>query len=180
MKHLISILIVLLIVGCGQTKEIRRTERANKKLDKLVDKFPELNRKDTVQSIVTYTVKETKIDTVFELETDTVYKSANHIVITHFPPKELKYEKEGAVLSLKRIDSGKSWRYEMSAIIPEKRIEIPIEVYVDRIGPTKYTPYPLSKKQVFFIGLGQAIMWFLIVAIIVIIIRIAIKFNKPI
>ena len=116
---------------------------------------------------------------IFELETDTFYTPGNQITITHFPPKFLKYEKEGVVLTLKRIDSGKWWRYEMSANIKPKMVEVPVEVLVDRIGPTEYVSLPLSRWQVFFIGLGKALMWLLIEAIIVIIIRTAIKFNKP-
>lgn len=52
-KHLLSILLILtLTTSCQLTKQERRLNRASKKLDKLVTKFPELKRTDTVYTII--------------------------------------------------------------------------------------------------------------------------------
>jgi len=52
------------------TKEERLNKRANKKLENLTAKFPQLLEKDTLRDTVTITVDQIKIDTVFSTSKD--------------------------------------------------------------------------------------------------------------
>jgi len=83
MKNIILILILsALTIGCKLTKEERRMNRATKKLEKLVDQFPELERVDTLLFPVVYTTERQRIDTVVHLEQDTIYLQKENLTVT--------------------------------------------------------------------------------------------------
>lgn len=52
MRLITITLILLILTSCGSTKEMRRSNRAAKKLERLVEKFPELKRTDTIMTPV--------------------------------------------------------------------------------------------------------------------------------
>ena len=62
----------ILLSGCKLTKEERRMNRATKKLEKIVSKYPELERTDTIRYPVELVTERVKVDTMFQLSTDTV------------------------------------------------------------------------------------------------------------
>lgn len=70
MRHLTILAAALLLTGCLLTKEQRQNRRANKKLDKLIDKYPQLLEEDTLRDTVTVTIEEIRIDTVVQMSQD--------------------------------------------------------------------------------------------------------------
>lgn len=65
---LILVGIALLVQGCALTKEERQNKRANRKLEHLTDKYPQLLEKDTIRDTVI--VDSIHIDTVFQTSQD--------------------------------------------------------------------------------------------------------------
>ncbi len=72
MKALHLLLIILIATGCKLTKEERRMNRATKKLERLVTKFPELKRTDTTFYPVEVVTERVQFDTTLLVTTDTV------------------------------------------------------------------------------------------------------------
>jgi DNA primase catalytic subunit len=76
MKNLIIILLAISFISCNPfiSKELRRKNKANRKLEKVINKFPELLKKDT--AVVVYDTiiitESSKLDTVVSLDFDTI------------------------------------------------------------------------------------------------------------
>lgn len=84
MTHLPTILLALLIfTGCNLTKEERRLNRGTKKLERLVTKFPELKRTDTLLIDREVIVPRTHIDTIARLTTDTVTITKDRLTVRY-------------------------------------------------------------------------------------------------
>lgn len=60
----------LTLQGCLLTKTERQNKRANRKLERLTDKYPQLLEKDTLRDTVTVLVPEIKIDTFLQTSQD--------------------------------------------------------------------------------------------------------------
>lgn len=60
MRMLSFILLILLCTSCGTTKDMRRSNRAAKKLERLVEKYPELKRTDTILTPISIKTPEIK------------------------------------------------------------------------------------------------------------------------
>jgi len=71
MRAVIIVCLALLFCSCSLSKEERRMNRASKKLEKLVDKFPELQEKDTLIVPVQLHTERVVIDTLV-LVADTI------------------------------------------------------------------------------------------------------------
>ena len=61
---------LLLLQGCLLTKEERRNKRANRKLENLTAKYPQLLEKDTLRDTVLVQVPEIRIDTIIKTSQD--------------------------------------------------------------------------------------------------------------
>ena len=76
MKYILIILSLLFLTSCNPfiSKDLRRKNRANRKLEKLVRKFPELKVKDTLITNfdTTIIIEPTKIDTLVSFNFDTL------------------------------------------------------------------------------------------------------------
>ena len=59
------------MTGCVTTKEQRRSNRAARKLERLVERFPELSRTDTIHDTLSVVVPSIEVDTVL-LRADTI------------------------------------------------------------------------------------------------------------
>lgn len=159
-------------MSCGSSKEIRRLKKASKKLDKLVQKYPELDKQDTIKGVVIYESPKIVIDTIIEFDTDTLYLDSGTVIVTVLPPKNLEYRKEGVILKLQRVDSGKNWRYKLTAEIEPDTIAVPYEVILKVIQPAKIIEAPLTDFQRFLKGSGIALWIIIIIILLVLIIRI--------
>lgn len=169
-----SLMMVVLLLGSCNTREIRRANRASKKLTELTQKYPELLVKDTVWATVTYEVEKKVIDTVFQFDRDTTY-IGEVAYVSVLPPPFLNYYEEGVSVQLKRIDKGKDWIYKISATVEPKIIEVPVEVPVEVIKPIEYKPMPLKTWQK-FIGVSGIILWIILLFIATMII---VRMLKP-
>lgn len=69
-RYSIYLILVLITSSCILTKEQRLDRRANRKLERLTDKYPQLLVQDTIVDTVIVEVPEVKIDTVFKLSED--------------------------------------------------------------------------------------------------------------
>lgn len=76
MKKLTLILLSILLISCNPfiSKELRRKNKCNRKLDKVIRKCPELQKKDTTIAHfdTTIVINEVGIDTLVEIKFDTL------------------------------------------------------------------------------------------------------------
>jgi len=76
MKNLLILLLCISFVGCNPfiSKELRIKKRANRKLERLVKKYPELLKQDTASIIYDTTIITSNpiIDTAISLQFDTI------------------------------------------------------------------------------------------------------------
>ena len=73
MKKLLILLFCISFIGCNPfiSKELRKKKRANRKLERLIKKYPELKTTDTISYNVVMKTKEVKIDSFIVVEKDT-------------------------------------------------------------------------------------------------------------
>ena len=169
MKHITLILIILICTSCGTTKEMRRSNRAAKKLERLVAKFPELARTDTILtkvSLKTPTITGTIIQPLM------VPGTKEFITL----PGEIIYLPEGvepfsipfndniidAIFSYNGTD------FALDYTIKPIPIDTTITTTNDKIQPVQYKKMPLTWWQTLWITSGR-IAWLLLILIILII-----------
>lgn len=143
MRVLILALLIVLS-GCSTTKEMRRNNRAARKLERLVQKFPELSRTDTIRDTVAVIVPSIEIDTVVTpADTIRLSKDRWHVEIINTTDSVF-------------ITGG----CETDTIT--QIVEIPC----DTIQPTVYKPLPLKwwQKALMFLG-GAFGLYLLILAL---------------
>jgi len=179
MIRLTTILFLSLFVfSCGLPKDLRRLKRGSKKLEKLVAKYPELKRDTIIRDTVPVYIVEYVHDTVFSLETDTIWNDAGIKIIKTYPPNHFEYEKEGVKVSLDRVGH----EYKLTVESKADTIYVPFEVGVPVIQPAKVVKADFSKWQTFKMTSGL-IFWILIILFLVLIAlkifgRITIPFMK--
>lgn len=125
MKHILTItLISALLSSCALTKEERRMNRATKKLEKLVAKYPELKRTDTIRTIVE--VPRVSVDTILKFKSDTI-----------------RIEKDNLKVEIVRLpgDTVYQVRAECDTVF------VPVEVPCDTIQPTKVVASEKAKRK---------------------------------
>lgn len=135
---------------------MRRANKAERKLNKLLDKYPELHKKDTVEAEVNYLKPKTEIKFTFtKFEPDTMFIQ----------------NKDAKVYIWQRNDTifGK-------VICDTIRITETVQIPIQTVQPTKYLPMPLKWHQ-------KALMWmggfsFLILIILLILRFIERKLNQ--
>lgn len=163
MIRLISILLIGFLVSCGTPKELRRLKRGSKKMQKLVQKYPELLHNDTIRDTVSVFIPQIKIDTIFSLSVDTVY-SSDSLTKTIFikPPLHLEYEKSNVKVQLDYVQGD----YQISVEVYPDTIEVPVETIVEVIQPVKVVKADFSKWQRFKMTSGL-IFWILLIVFVV-------------
>ena len=114
---------------------MRRLKRGSKKLERLVDKYPELQIKDTVWATVNYVKPKTVIDIempVNQLPDSFIWRNGDARLI--------------------RVVRGDSVFYTVicDTVTVTNRVEIP----VDRVQPVKYVDKPLKWWQVGLMWIG--------------------------
>ena len=173
MKY-ISIILILLLASCSLPKDLRHLKRGSKKLQKLVIKYPELKRDTIIRDTIPVYIVEYIHDTIFTLETDTVYDDSL-IRIYIRPPQHFEYEKEGVKVSLDRVGN----QYKLTVESVADTIYVPFETKIEVIQPAKIVEKPLSWWQKLRMDLGLAFLVIILLLILVIILKITGKITIP-
>ena len=73
MKNIIIIFFAFSFISCNPfiTKDLRRKNNCNKKLERVVKKCPELLKKDTIRDTLEVKIPEVKIDSFIVIQKDT-------------------------------------------------------------------------------------------------------------
>jgi hypothetical protein len=152
MKNLaIYFTLIILITSCSEAKKLKRAE---KKIYKLTQEFPQLLKKDTLYDTVSIVTSEGRHDTQFVSQPgDTTYINNGKL--------EIKYVRIGDTTYIE--GKCKSDTIIQTVEIPVEQIVIRKESIIDQI--VKY--------------LKRSIIWVIILLVIAIAIKIAWKFIKP-
>ena len=152
MKNLaIYFTLIILLTSCSEAKKLRRAE---KKIYKLTQKFPQLLKKDTLHDTVSIVTSEVRHDTQFVSQPgDTTYINNGKL--------EIKYVRIGDTTYIE--GKCKSDTIIQTVEIPVEQIVIRKESVIDQI--VKY--------------LKRSIIWVIILLVIAIAVKIAWKFIKP-
>ena len=152
-KLLIGLLLILSSCSLEHRME-KKFRRAERKIEKLTIRYPELLKKDTINDTIKITTQEVKVDTIFN--------SADGDTVTLFKDKlRIQYVRQGDTVYI----SG-----ECKSDTIYKTISVPVEQIVVR----KQTILEQIQKH------SKRLIWFLIIlAIIYIAIRVIWKFIKP-
>ena len=153
---------------------MRKTNRASKKLEKLVQKHPELSKdtiiRDTVEVISIEYVYKTKIET----EIDTLYTDTGTI-ITIRPPKHFEYEREGIKVSLDWING----EYNLTIEAIADTIYVPFEKEIRVLQPKEYIPIPIKGFKRVIMNLGWSFLILIILLLILVALKIFTKVSIP-
>lgn len=176
MIRLITILFIgLFAFSCGLPKELRQLKRGTKKLNKLVAKYPGLKRDTIIRDTIAVYIVEYVHDTIFQLETDTIYNDAGIKIIKTYPPAHFEYEKDGIKVSLDRVGH----EYKLTVESKADTIYVPFEVPIAVIQPARVVKADFSKWQTFKMTSGL-IFWILIILFLVFMgLKIFGKFTIP-
>lgn len=193
MRNLLLISMLFLVSSCGillDGKSDRRLNRAERKLERLTTKFPELVQIDTLRDTVEVIVPKIDIDTFFTTNTDV---SGVDSILNKFEGKidsltalklgdEIKYyitkrqviedtlyfEEDGMMVKI--WQEGEVIRTKMFK--PEQIIEAPVEIPFDQIKPVEENWFEKSVSltqrfgfmilMVFLIIIGVRKLWKLV------------------
>lgn len=150
MKNIYLLILSLFLISC-LPKEIREKKRCNKKLERLVEKCPQLLNKDTIHDTIHVVVPEllikdslfVKVDT-FRLEKLVPYAKIKE-VLKHISIDTTINHADYTLIF--RLSNG---LFSHDITIKEKTIEKPIETVVDVVKPNELTWY--EKLQVWYFG----------------------------
>lgn len=190
MKNIALILIILIFTSCGVNKllpklptneptkkEIRRSNRAAKKLERLVEKFPELKRTDTVLTKVSMNTPEitgTIIRPVFvpgEKEFITLPGEPIFLPST-VEPFAIPFN-DNAIDALFSYDGSD---FTLDYTIKPIPLDTIITTVEQKIQSKEYEPIPLSWWQITLMALG-ALLIFLFILTIIGLIKGLVKFS---
>lgn len=128
------ILIGFVVLGCLESKEIRRSNRASRKLEKVTKRFPELLIADTVRAEMDFAKPKTEL----------------FVSVSRNTPDSMSWKKGDATLI--RVVSKDSTFYTVicDTVIVTNTIKIPVE----KIQPVQYFKIPLTwwQKALMFLG----------------------------
>lgn len=151
MRQLSVITLLLLLVSCSPAAKLRRAER---KIEKLTQKYPQLLQKDTLYDTVSIITPEVRYDTQFvDVPGDTT--------VINYDKIEIKYVRVGDTTFIKA--KCKSDTIVQTVEIPYEKIVVRKQSLVDQLIR-------------FFKG---GVLWILIFILLIGIIRVSLKFLKP-
>jgi len=185
MKNLIIIFLAISFISCNPfiTKDLRRKNKCNRKLQRVVNKCPELLSNDTIRDTVSILVPEVRIDSFITIVKDTAEIDSLVSLIQDPGVQEIikqyiyRYKPFNDTIT-QIIDGytfrfyveGQNIRYEVDK--PAELIKKPIEVIIPIVKPVELTT--IEKALDFF---SRFWWWFVIGLIFFILIRI---FGKTI
>ena len=128
----VFLIMIFTTTSCSTTKEMRRANRATRKLEKLTMRFPELLQRDTIRDTIPAIVTDVRLDTVLlKADTITVQKDRLRVrVITERDTVRITGECFGDI------------------------IYVPVEIPVEKIQPVQYKPMPLKWWQITLMVFG--------------------------
>ena len=146
MRSITLILLCITLIGCSEQKKLRRAER---KIERLTIKYPQLLVKDTIVDTLQVIVPKVEVDTFFDANQDTVVINNDRLTI--------RYIKVGDTIRIMG---------ECAADTIYQRVEIPFEKVVVR-------------KQTLIEQLGKAGKLGLALLIVLLIALFLWKFTSP-
>jgi len=150
-KILIYFILLLITISCSEAKKLRRAE---KKIYRLTQKYPDLLKKDTLHDTFSIVTPEVRYDTQFvDKPGDTTYINNGKL--------EIKYVRIGDTTYIE--GKCKSDTIIQTVEIPVERIVIRKETIVDQV--IRY--------------FKSSIIWVIILLVLAFVIRMSWKFIKP-
>ena len=184
MKNLLILFLAISFISCNPfiSKELRRKKKCNKKLERVVNKCPELLQNDTIRDTVSIIVPEVRIDSFIVIQKDTneidslvnliqdkeVRKVIKKYITEYIPFKD----------TIKQIIDGYTFRfyinggnihYEVDK--PSQRVKMETEVIIPVVKPVELT---LVEQ---FLDFFSRFWWWFIIGLIVFIVIRTIKRN---
>ena len=136
-RYLIAVIILISAVGC-LPKELRQKKRCNRKLERLVEKCPQLLNKDTIHDTIHVVVPELLIKDSLFVKVDTLQ------LLEYVTKEQIRYVVRSISLDtiinhtdytlIFRLSNG---LFSHDITIKEKTIDKPIETIVDVVKPVK-------------------------------------------
>lgn len=158
MRYITIILSLLILTGCNPflTKELRRKNKCNRKLKRVVDKCPELLKQDTAVYVYDTTIitRNSKADTIFSLNFDTI---------------TLEKDK----LRLKLIKTTDTLIINAECLPDTIRIKEYIKVPFEKVQPIELTTYEKIVN-----GFKPFFWWIVFIIIAIILYKSVVKFLK--
>ena len=173
MRYILIILSILILSSCNPfiTKELRRKNKCNRKLERVVKKCPELLKTDTITIII----PEIKIDTIVEVNIDTlvigqIINGLDTIIeyeqrvsyltkyITTATSLDTNIYQDGVLVHLNLFDG--------NLHVSIKKDPEPIKVAVDIVKPVELTPLEKVMNAI-----GPFFWWIVIVFVLFVLYR---------
>lgn len=154
MNRLAYILILLTLTACGTTKEMRRSNRAANKLERLVERFPEMKRIDSITIPITMKTPEIKggFRRMIYEAADVAGVGVVGVETGHapslIPPTYFEDESLSARISL--VNGEFSLDYTIKSMPVDTLIQVPCPT----IQPTKYQRIPPPWWQIALMVIG--------------------------
>lgn len=137
MKNIYLLILSLFLISC-LPKEIRQKNRCNRKLERLVEKCPQLLNKDTIHDTIHVIVPEMIIKDSLFVKVDTMQ------LLEYVTKEQIKYVVRSISLdtTINHVDYTLIFRlsnglFSHDITIKEKTIDKPIETIVDVVKPVK-------------------------------------------
>lgn len=164
MKKLLLILLAFSLVAC-LPKELRQKKRCNKKLERLVEKCPQLLSKDTIHDTIHVVVPELLIKDSLFVKVDTLQ------LLEYVNKEQIRYVVRSISLDTTINNADYTLIFRLSnglfshdITIKEKTIEKPIETVVDVVKPIELKWY--EKLQFWVYSQWKWLFLFLIIYIL--------------
>lgn len=149
MKNIYLLILSLFLISC-LPKEIREKKRCNRKLERLVEKCPQLLNKDTIHDTIHVVVPELLIKDSFYVKVDTMQ------LLEYVTKEQIRYVVRSISLdtTINHADYTLIFRlsnglFSHDITIKEKDIYKPIETVVDVVKPNELTWYEKLQVWVF-------------------------------
>jgi hypothetical protein len=182
MKNLLILFLAVSFISCNPfiTKELRRKKKCNKKLERVINKCPELLKADTIRDTVSIMIPEVRIDSFIVIEKDSaeidslvnliqdqgVREIIKQYITKYVPFKDtLRHEIDGYTF-LFYVD-GQNIRYEVKK--PLEVVKIENEIIVPIVRPVELTTF--EKVLDFF----SRFWWWFVIGLILFILGRTIK-----
>jgi hypothetical protein len=137
MKNISLIILSLFLISC-LPKELRQKKRCNKKLERLVEKCPQLLQKDTIRDTITIKVPELLIKDSLYVKVDTMQ------LLEYVTKEQVRYVVRSISLdtTINHVDYTLIFRlsnglFSHNITIKEKTIDKPIETIIDVVKPVE-------------------------------------------
>jgi len=173
MERLILISLIAILCSCGVNKELRKQKRCNKKLEKLVEKCPNLVQLDTIHDTVTVIVPKIEIKDSLILSVDTValdslLKEYNILLSKKDKINFIETFRNSITIDTLILDSSYKLQITLSngvlsynIVIHERTIDKPTETIIQSVNIDKLTW--LENIRLY---LGKWFKWLIVLAVL--------------